>query len=618
MNEPAQPPLTARIVAPSSGDLSSDLARVAMTDLAALDLVPGDLLCVANTLVLPVLPGTNITAGDIALPHQAAAKHGLAPGQTVEIVAAPGSACAGDACISFGDVGGLGPDLARLREMVELPLVRPDLFAQLGIAAPRGVLMHGPPGCGKTLIARALAQETNAAFFQIAGPEIADKHFGASEARLREVFDAARSAAPTIIFIDEIDSIAPARDGLSGDKQAERRMVAQLLTLMDGLEDRGDVIVLAATNLPDLLDPALRRPGRFDREIMLNAPTTEGRAEILAIHTRAMPLAADVDLDVLAARTPGFVGADLASLVREAGMAALRRVAGKPVGPLSVSNDDFLCALTQVRPSALRALEVEVPQTAWSDIAGAEEAKAALQQAIEWPLRYGAHYQHLGLKAPSGILLYGPPGTGKTLLGRALANAAEANFIAVNAGELLSMYLGESERAIRNVFARARASAPSVIFFDELDALAPRRASGISETSSRVVAQLLTQMDGLSNRPGIFVLGATNQLDQIDPAILRPGRFDLKIPVDLPEEAERYALLTLYFCGDCCAGLDLSALAQTMSGYSGADIAELARSAKQCALARTLREDAGAPAGAVSVTTVDIETARAAMERAAC
>lgn len=582
-------------------------ARLSMADVSTLGLTPGDCVDVSGVLAIPALPGPLIEPGQIELPRAIATKAGLVAGESVSLSAAPPSQePVNTGHIGFADVGGLEPELARLREMVELPLMRPDLFAQLGIAPPRGVLMHGPPGCGKTLIARALARETKATFFQIAGPEIADKHFGASEAKLRDIFEAARSAAPAIVFIDEIESIAPARESLSGDRQAERRMVAQLLTLMDGLDARGDVVVLAATNLPDMIDPALRRPGRFDREIPFSAPDAAGRASILGVHTRAMPLDKSVDLPGIAARTHGFVGADLASLTQEAGMAALRRWADAANTALSVHADDFESALTQVRPSALRALQVDVPITQWSDIVGAEEAKDALQQAVEWPLRYPAHFSHLGLAAPTGILLHGPPGTGKTLLARALANAADANFIAINAGELLSMYLGESERAIRSLFVRARASAPCVLFFDELDALAMRRSANVSETTGRVVAHLLTELDGLSSSAGIFVLAATNRIRDIDPAILRPGRFDAKILVDLPDLAGREVLMALYFSSVPTQGFDPSAVAKKCDGFSGADVAELARRARQIALARALASDPDAAPTACCVTQTDV------------
>ncbi|MEM6902133.1 MAG: AAA family ATPase [Pseudomonadota bacterium] len=582
---------------------------------AADGITPGELLTIDDGLTLPALPLAELSDGHIGVPQDLAMRYDLPSGGSVTVTvgaeATMDEAAAGD--LTFANIGGLGPELGRLREMVELPLLRPDLFQHLGINPPRGVLMSGPPGCGKTLIARALANETAAGFFHIAGPEIADKHFGASEAKLRDVFGAAADAAPAIIFIDEIDSIAPARETLSGDRQAERRMVAQLLTLMDGLDARGDVVVLAATNLPDLLDPALRRPGRFDREIILSAPDAKGRADILQIYGQRMPLDASVDLPALASRCHGFVGADSESLSREAAMAALRRHGQAPAHQLRVTTDDFEMALGEVRPSTLRAIRVDVPDTGWGEIAGANAAKAALRQAVEWPLAYPDHFSALGLKAPKGILLHGPPGTGKTLLARALASAANANFIAVNASELLSMYLGESERAIRTVFARARASAPTVLFFDELDALAAKRGPAVSETSDRVVAQLLTELDGLSAVTGIFVLAATNRVAEIDPAVLRPGRFDLKISVPMPSQADRMTLIALQIGETADETIDWEAIASRCDGFSGADIVELVRAAKQACLARALTVQDLPKPESLRVSSADLEAAFAQM-----
>jgi transitional endoplasmic reticulum ATPase len=480
--------------------------------------------------------------------------------------------------ISFEDIGGLGPELERIREMVELPLRRPELFARLGITPPKGILLSGPPGCGKTLIARAVARETKAAFFSIAGPEVADKHFGESEAKIREIFEAAYAASPAIIFIDEIESIAPHRSGLSGDRQVERRMVAQLLTLMDGLDGRGEVVVLAATNLPDLIDPALRRPGRFDREIQMRAPDEAGRREIIGVHTRTVPLAADVDIAAIAKRTHGFVGADLAALVREAGMAALRRASGTPIASLTVSAADFDLALLEVSPSILRSVNVEVPQISWDAVAGLERAKQDLRQAVEWPLKFPDHFAQLGLQGPKGVLMYGPPGTGKTMLARAVATAANANFIAVKGGELLSMYLGESEKAVREIFKQARQTAPTVLFFDELDALAPPRSDRMSETSDRVVAQLLTELDGIEPLRGVLVLAATNRPDRIDPALRRSGRFDLQIEIAAPSVADLEAIFAVHLSGvPHDAALDLAALAAHAEGMTGADVESIVR-----------------------------------------
>lgn len=545
-----------------------------------------------------------VTATTPALPVTLTAHTEITLSQETDATAASG--------IGFEDIGGLGAELARIRETVELPLVRPELFERLGITPPRGVLLSGPPGSGKTLIARALAQEARASFFDIAGPEIADKHFGASEGKLRDVFEAARKAAPAIIFIDEIESIAPRRDSLSDDRQVERRLVAQLLTLMDGLDTRGHVVVLAATNLPDLIDPALRRPGRFDREIILRAPDVRGRQEILAIHTRGMPLAADVNLAAIAGRTHGFVGADLASLVREAGMATLRRACDLPVDQLTVSAADFEAAATEVIPSALRSVAVDIPEVSWDDVAGCAQAKTELRQAIEWPLVYPENYARLGLRSPKGVILHGPPGTGKTLLARALAGSADANFIAVKGGEMLSMYLGESERAVREIFTRARQTAPTVIFFDEMDALAPARNDRNSETADRVVAQLLTEMDGLSAMRGVLVVAATNRLDRIDPALLRPGRFDLLVPVGLPTVSDRAELFTVHLKKTAHDVLDLAALADLTDGFSGAEIEWMVRRAAQLCLARLIAAGPSGDALTENVTMADIETAIAA------
>jgi transitional endoplasmic reticulum ATPase len=491
--------------------------------------------------------------------------------------------------IAFEDIGGLGPELERIREMVELPLRQPELFARLGITPPKGILLSGPPGCGKTLIARAVARETKAAFFSIAGPEVADKHFGESEAKIREIFEAAYAASPAIIFIDEIESIAPHRSGLSGDRQVERRMVAQLLTLMDGLDGRGEVVVLAATNLPDLIDPALRRPGRFDREIQMRAPDEKGRREIIGVHTRTVPLAADVDIAAIAKRTHGFVGADLAALVREAGMAALRRTSGTPIASLTVCAADFDLALLEVSPSILRSVNVEVPHISWDEVAGLERAKQDLRQAVEWPLKFPDHFARLGLQGPKGVLMYGPPGTGKTMLARAVATAANANFIAVKGGELLSMYLGESEKAVRKIFKQARQTAPTVLFFDELDALAPPRSDRMSETSDRVVAQLLTELDGIEPLRGVLVLAATNRPDRIDPALRRSGRFDLQIEIAAPSVADLKAIFAVHLSGvPHDQALDLAALAAHAEGMTGADVESIVRQSSMTCLEAAL------------------------------
>ncbi|MCD6511822.1 MAG: CDC48 family AAA ATPase, partial [Thaumarchaeota archaeon] len=429
--------------------------------------------------------------------------------------------------VTYEDIGGLKDAIQKVREMIELPLKHPEIFEKLGIEAPKGVLLYGPPGTGKTLLAKAVANETNANFYSISGPEIMSKFYGESEARLREIFKQAEETAPSIIFIDEIDSIAPKREEVTGE--VERRVVSQLLSLMDGLEARGKVVVIGATNRPNALDPALRRPGRFDREIEIGVPDEKGRLEILQIHTRNMPLADDVDLKKLASMTHGFVGADLASLVKEAGMRAIRRILSEinleeekipaeVLNKISVKMDDFIDALKDIEPSALREVMIETPNVRWEDIGGLEDVKLELKRAIEWPLKFRKVFEYAKAKPPKGILLYGPPGTGKTLLAKAVATESEANFISVRGPELLSKWVGESERAVREVFRRARQAAPCVIFFDELDALAPARGvSSDSRVTERVVSQLLTELDGIQELKDVVIIGATNRPDIIDP-----------------------------------------------------------------------------------------------------
>ncbi len=500
--------------------------------------------------------------------------------------------------ITYEDIGGLGRELRRIREMIELPLRYPEIFARLGIDPPKGVLLHGPPGCGKTLIARAVAAETSAHFIPINGPEIIDRYYGASESNLRNAFEEARRRAPAIIFIDEIDAIAPRREEMGGDRQIERRVVAQLLTLMDGLESRGNVIVIGATNLPNALDPALRRPGRFDREISISIPDAAARQEILEIHTRGMPLADDVDLAFLAARTHGYVGADLAALCREAAMGALRRVMPEldragPTFPdlqsLHVSAADFTTAMTEISPSAGRELFAERPMVSWEDVGGLEAARQALTEAVTWPLHHGQLLERAGVRPPRGILLHGPPGTGKTLVAAALARASEANFISVKGPQLLSMWVGESERALRKLFQTARQAAPCLIFFDELDALAPPRGSDSNQVAERLVGQLLTELDGIEELRDVLVLAATNRIDRIDPALLRPGRFELIVELPLPDESARAAILAVHTRAMPLApDVDLAALASASPGASGADLAGLCRRAAMAAVRERL------------------------------
>jgi transitional endoplasmic reticulum ATPase len=502
--------------------------------------------------------------------------------------------------ITYEDIGGLGRELQHVRELIELPLKHPEVFERLGIEAPKGVLLHGPPGTGKTLIARAVASESSAKFHSISGPEIIGKYYGESEAQLRRVFEQAQRHAPSVVFIDEIDAIAPKRSEVYGE--VEKRVVTQLLALMDGIAARGQVIVIGATNRPDALDPALRRPGRFDREIALHAPDARGRLEILRIHSLDMPLAADVDLVEIARITPGFVGADLTALCREAAMAALRRtfpgatlIAGRitldELLGLAVTMEDFRTALAGLEPSAAREVAVEIGQVTWDDIGGLHEIKRTLVETIEWPLRYPDIYSALGLGATRGVLLTGLPGTGKTLIARALATACQANFISVKGPELLSRWVGESERGVRETFARARQVAPCVLFLDELDALAPARGNSFDAVSDRIIGQLLTELDGIEGRRGVIVVGATNRPELIDDAVLRPGRFDLLLELPLPDRTARKAIYAIHTRGRPLGqGIALDNLARKSEGLSGADIEAVCRRAAQIALGDWLRE----------------------------
>jgi len=497
--------------------------------------------------------------------------------------------------VSYEDIGGLKEEVKKVREMIEIPLKRPELFERLGIAPPKGVLMHGPPGTGKTLLAKAVASESDAHFILINGPEIMSKYVGGSEENLREFFEEAEENSPSIIFIDELDAIAPKREETQGE--VERRTVAQLLTLMDGLKSRGQVVVIGATNRPDSLDPALRRPGRFDREIEIGVPDSEERKEVMEIHTRGMPLDEDVDLNEIADTTHGFVGADLESLCKEAAMRVVRRIIPDIKGDeeipqevlkkIIVTKDDFKEALREIQPSALREVLVQIPDIGWDDIGGLENAKQELQEAVEWPLKYPENFEKFGVKPPKGTMLYGSPGTGKTLLAKAVANESEANFIAVKGPELLSKWVGESEKGVREVFRKARQTAPTVVFFDEIDSIASTRgdSSGDSGVTQRVVNQLLTEIDGMEELRDVAIIAATNRPDIIDPGLMRPGRFDRHIKVDNPNEEGRMAIFKVHTQDMPLAkDVDLKKLSKETNGYVGADIEAVCREAAMLTL----------------------------------
>jgi transitional endoplasmic reticulum ATPase len=540
------------------------------------------------------------------------------------VIGKPGAPETVRSAVSYEDVGGLKPQLQRIREMIELPLRYPELFERLGIDAPKGVLLHGPPGCGKTLIARTIAHETEANFFSVSGPEVVHKFYGESEAHLRKIFEEAGRKGPSIIFIDEIDSIAPRRENVVGD--VEKRVVATLLALMDGLNKRQNVIVIAATNIPNALDPALRRPGRFDREIGIPIPDRHGRLDILEIHSRGMPLAHDVDMSHLAEITHGFVGADLEALCREAAMICLRRlmpdidyglatIPYEQLAQLEVHMDDFLAALREVEPSAIREVFVEVPEVCWEDVGGLTAVKERLKEAVEWPLKYGHIFKKAGIKPPKGILLSGPPGCGKTLLAKAIATESRVNFLSVKGPALMSKYVGESERGVREIFKTARQAAPCIIFLDETEALLPARGvgGGDSHVSERVLSQFLAELDGIEELKGVLVLGATNRLDMMDAAVLRPGRFDAIVEIPLAHEADRGEIFAVHLKGKPLAkGVSAQKLAAKSEGLSGAEIAGVCNQAALAAVRRAVAAELaqeGAGEAKVLIQPADLEEA---------
>jgi transitional endoplasmic reticulum ATPase len=520
----------------------------------------------------------------------------ISPTTEIQILSEPVPEMEMPSRTTYEDIGGLNEEIRRIREMVELPLRHPEIFQRLGIDPPKGVLLHGPPGCGKTLLARAVANESDANFYAINGPEIMSKFYGESEGRLRKMFEDAEKNAPSILFIDEIDAIAPKRSEVTGE--VERRVVAQLLACMDGLKSRGHIIVIGATNRPDAIDEALRRPGRFDREIEIATPGRDGRLEIMQIHTRGMPLAEDVNLQKVSEITHGYTGADLEALSREAAMKALRRYLPKidleqkripheVLDQMVVNTEDIMGAFREVTPTAMREVYIETPNVHWDEVGGLEEVKQALKEAVEWPLKNPERFTRLGIQPPKGILLHGPPGCGKTLLARAVATESEANFISIRGPEIFSKWVGESEKAIRETFRKARMAAPSIIFFDEFDALVPARGgSGDNRVSERVISQLLTEIDGLMSLQNIVVIAATNRPDMIDPAILRPGRFDRRVYIPPPDNEARLRILEIKTKEMPLEKVKIEDLAKKMQGFSGADIDSVCREAAINALRR--------------------------------
>ena len=561
----------------------------------------------------------NIFGSSVPLLATRARPHGpvkITESTVVQVMSEPSPDKKSIPLVTYEDIGGLHGEIQRIREMVELPLRHPELFQRLGIEPPKGIFLYGPPGCGKTLVAKAVASESDANFYVISGPEIMSKFYGESEARLREIFQKALESAPSIIFIDEMDSIAPKREEVTGE--VERRVVAQLLSLMDGMAARGNIIVIGATNRPNAIDPALRRPGRFDREIEIGVPDKTSRHEILQVHTRAMPLTLDVDLHRLSDICHGYTGADISALCREAAMKALRRylpsinleeerVPGEMLEKMQVNLDDFKTAYREITPTAMREVYIEVPSVTWADVGGLTDVKQELQEAVEWPIKKPEAFTRVGIRPPKGILLFGPPGCGKTMLARAVATESEANFISIKGPELFSKWVGESEKGIREVFKKGRSAAPSIVFFDELDSVAPRRGSdlGDSGASERVISQLLTEMDGIESLVNVVVIGASNRPDIIDPAILRPGRFDRLIYVPAPDHATRRQILKIHTRNmPLTPDVDLDRITSQTAGYSGADIEAVCREAGLISLRRD-----------IETKSVTLEDFRDAMER---
>ena len=571
-----------------------DLSRIVRSQLLNLPVMKGDVIVIPVLGMGIELKVTSTSPSNVVI---------VTENTVIDVSSTPVRRVEEVGGVTYEDIGGLHEELQRIREMVELPLKHPELFRHLGIEPPKGVILWGPPGCGKTLIAKAIANETGAHFTSINGPEIMSKFYGESEARLREIFKEAEENAPAIIFIDELDAIAPKRSEVTGE--VEKRVVAQLLALMDGLETRGQVIVIGATNRPNALDPAIRRPGRFDREIEIGIPDRNARREILQIHTRGMPLAEDVDLSKLAEITRGYTGADLAALCREAAMKAIRRIlpsidfSEEKVPPeildkLIVTMKDFFEAFKEITPTALREIEVEVPNVRWEDIGGLDDVKRQLVEAVEWPLKYPEKFERMGVKPPKGVLLYGPPGCGKTMLAKAIATEAEANFISVKGPEIFNKWVGESEKAVREIFRKARQASPCIVFFDEIESVVTRKdlIEDSSGVSGRVTSQILAEMDGIEELSDVIVIGATNRPDLLDPGILRPGRFDRIIYVPPPDEKSRYQIFKIYTRRMPLApDVSLKDLAIRTEMYSGADLAALCREAAMIALRRNLEAE---------------------------